>query len=113
MDSIQNYNIVLKSRYALLTRTYKVAAGLLAEAEESADGFGVGFLHQQLNDGLSVGFNQVPALSCEGGGQDVAHLLHSLHDLFLIIQTICFQPLELNNTGRYIFFNKCHHTSDV
>lgn len=40
----------------------------IAESEEGADGFGIGLLHKQFNDGLAVGLNQVLALSSECGG---------------------------------------------
>ncbi len=40
----------------------------IAESEERADGFGIGLLHKQFNDGLAIGLNQVLALSSESGG---------------------------------------------
>ena len=57
-------------------RTDEGAAGVLAQPQHGAHSLGVGLLHQQLNDGLAVRLDQVPALSRQGGGQHGAHLLH-------------------------------------
>lgn len=53
------------------------SAGLFAQAQQHAHRLGVGLLHQQVNDGLAVGLDQVLTLGREGLGQHRAHLLHS------------------------------------
>jgi len=59
-------------------------AGVIAESNHGADSLGVGLLHQQLDDGLAICLNQVFTLAGQRGGQECAHLLHSLNNLLLI-----------------------------
>lgn len=63
--------------------TNKRAAGVIAECQHCADSLGVGLLHQQLNDGLAVGLNQVLTLARQSVGQKSTHLLHSFNHLLL------------------------------
>lgn len=59
------------------------AVGVIAERQHCAHRFGVSLLHQQLNDGLSIGLNQVLALGIQTGWQVVAHRLNSFNHLLL------------------------------
>lgn len=62
------------------------AASILAESQHGADSLGVSLLHEQLDDGLAIGLNQVLTLGSQRGGQQCAHILHSM-DHFLLKQT--------------------------
>lgn len=66
----------------LLTNILTV--GTVAERQHRAHSLGVGLLHQQLDNGLSVRFNQVLTLGSQGGGQNGAHRLHSVNNLLLV-----------------------------
>lgn len=58
-------------------------SGLIAQCQHCADSLGVSLLHQQLNDCLAVGLNQVLTLRGQRFGQICAHLLHSLNHFLL------------------------------
>lgn len=57
--------------------------GFSTESQHCAHSLGVCLLHQQLNDGFAIGFNQVFTLATPRGGQVRAHLLHSMNHLLL------------------------------
>lgn len=57
--------------------------GIIAKRQHCAHCFGVSLLHQQLNDGLAIGLNQVLTLTTQSGGQICAHLLNCFNHLLL------------------------------
>lgn len=59
------------------------ALDVVAECQKRADGFGVSLLYQQLNDGLSIGVNQVLALARQRARQVSAYRLHGFDHLLL------------------------------
>lgn len=63
--------------------TYISTVGIIAERQHCAHCFGVSLLHQQLNDGLAIGLNQVFTLTTQSGGQICAHLLNCFNHLLL------------------------------
>lgn len=63
--------------------TYISTVGVIAERQHCAHCFGVSLLHQQLNDGLAIGLNQVLTLTTQSGGQICAHLLNCFNHLLL------------------------------
>lgn len=75
-----SFNVEVWNRREL---TNICTAGIVTESQHCADSLGVCLLHQQLNDGFAVRFNQVFALAPYRGRQVRAHFLHSLNHLLL------------------------------
>lgn len=59
------------------------ALHVIAERQNFAHRFGISLLHQQLNDGLPIGFNQVLALARQSGWQVIADRLDGFDHLLL------------------------------
>lgn len=59
------------------------ALDVVAECQKCAHRFGVSLLYQQLNDGLSIGVNQVLALARQGFWQERAYRLNGFDHLLL------------------------------
>lgn len=59
------------------------AAGIVTQSQHGADSLGVGLLNQKLDDCRAISLDQILALGAQSGGQNGAHLLHSLNHFFL------------------------------